>query len=390
MRVRRERVKDHQSSLQFWQKVLRRWYQWKISLSRIEAHCRSMGLQEQRANLNLTNDLLERKRIGTVQVSCVQRTIRPVKRIEEYIDMLHSFINQAAKQGSQMVIFPEYNFLDLFGFIPGFSILNRSVNQSSFRKIGSNHHFEQGNTKDTAQAAASMSPVALFTAIAEPVEQGLEAIFSYLSKGYGMYIYTGSYVTEENGVLFNIGSLYGPDGQRVGRQKKLHLTDMEEQFGMQRGTRLELVDLPIGKVVIPICMDATYFETFQLANNLGAEMVIVPIANPEEYHFWKALKGIWPRVQESHLFGLKASLTGWFMGMHYTGKAGIFAPMAMTLNRDGVLAFSAQPVGDELVTAMLDFESLRKEREHAEYFGDYNPEYEREYVERTYFREKEV
>jgi len=41
---------------------------------------------------------------------------------------------------------------------------------------------------------------------------------------------------------------------------------------------MEVYSLPFGKVVCPICMDATYFETFRIAREIGADMVILPIA----------------------------------------------------------------------------------------------------------------
>ena len=106
---------------------------------------------------------------------------------------------------------------------------------------------------------------------------------------------------------------------------------------------MEVYSLPFGKVVCPICMDATYFETFRIARERGADIAILPIANLEEYNLWKALRGIWPRVQESYLYGLKSSLNGWIFGRHFTGKAGIFAPWPMTPNKDGVLSSSLHP-----------------------------------------------
>ncbi|MDI3281585.1 MAG: nitrilase, partial [Bacillota bacterium] len=110
------------------------------------------------------------------------------------------------------------------------------------------------------------------------------------------------------------------------------------------------------------------------------------IANSEEYHPWKALRGIWPRVQESYVFGLKASLNGWLGGMHFTGKAGIFAPLELTEGRDGVLALAGHWEGDELVTADLNLAALRRARQEAEYWGDANPAFEAGYWERTYGR----
>lgn len=110
----------------------------------------------------------------------------------------------------------------------------------------------------------------------------------------------------------------------------------------------------------------------------------IPIANNEPYHVYRSLRGIWPRVQESYVFGLKAALNGWIGGMHFTGKAGIFAPLEMTDDRNGVIAISEHHEGDELVIGDLDFAQLREVREQAEYYGDSNPAFEADYVTNTY------
>ncbi|GAH89829.1 unnamed protein product, partial [marine sediment metagenome] len=170
----------------------------------------------------------------------------------------------------------------------------------------------------------------------------------------------------------------------IGTQKKIHLTDFEVKLGIKRGNKMEVYSLPFGKVVCPICMDATYFETFRIAREIGADIVILPIANLEEYTVWKALRGIWPRVQESYLYGLKSSLNGWIAGMHFTGKAGIFAPLLITEKKDGVLSLSPSYDENHLITANINIKRLYEAREKAEYHEDRNTEFEKEYIERTY------
>jgi len=143
----------------------------------------------------------------------------------------------------------------------------------------------------------------VFKGVAQPIEEGIKRIISLLAKEYGIYIYSGSYILKEKDEIYNAGSLFGPEGNLIGTQKKIHLTDFEVKLGIKRGRKMEVYSLPFGKVVCPICMDATYFETFRIARERGADIAILPIANLEEYNLWKALRGIWPRVQESYLYG---------------------------------------------------------------------------------------
>jgi hypothetical protein len=89
-------------------------------------------------------------------------------------------------------------------------------------------------------------------------------------------------------------------------------------------------------------------------------------------------------VQESYLYGLKSSLNGWIAGMHFTGKAGIFAPLLMTEKKDGILSLSPSYEGNHLITADINIKRLYEAREKAEYHGDRNLGFEKKYIERTY------
>ncbi|MBA7513228.1 hypothetical protein ES705_05239 [subsurface metagenome] len=352
--------------------LIEKWFNKKISLERIEKYCQQLRIERRGLSEDITSE--------NIRVSCVQRQIHPVNSIEKYIDMLCGFVDQAAKNNSHLIIFPEYNFFDLFGLIPGFSFLNQILN----KKAVNAQNREKDREEELDLKGNNHFLTTVFKGVAKPIEAGIKRIISLLAKEYGIYIYTGSYILKEKEEIYNTGSLFGPDGNLIGTQKKMHLTDFEVKLGIKRASKMAAYSLPFGKVVCPICMDATYFETFRIAREIGADMVILPIANLEEYSIWKALRGIWPRVQESYLYGLKSSLNGWIAGMHFTGKAGIFAPLSMTEKKDGILSLSPSYGGNHLVTANINLKKLYEAREKAEYQEDKNAEFEEKYIERTY------
>jgi predicted amidohydrolase len=352
--------------------LIERWFNKKISLERIEKYYQQLRIEKRRFLKDIDPE--------NIRVSCVQRQIQPVKNIEEYIDMLCGFIDQAVKEGSHLVIFPEYNFFDLFSLIPGFSFLNQILNKKAIKNKGE----EKDREEESHLKGSNHFLATIFKGIAKPVEAGIKRIIARLAKGYGIYIYTGSYILKEKEAIYNAGSLFGSNGNLIGTQKKIHLTDFEVKLGIKKGNKMEVYSLPFGKVVCPICMDATYFETFRIAREIGADIVILPIANLEEYTVWKALRGIWPRVQESYLYGLKSSLNGWIAGIHFTGKAGVFAPLLMTKGKDGILSLSSSYEGNQLITANLSIKRLYEAREKVEYQEDKNVEFEKNFIEKTY------
>ena len=352
--------------------LIEKWFNKKISLERIEKYCQQLRIERRGLSEDITSE--------NIRVSCVQRQIHPVNSIERYIDMLCGFVDQAAKNNSHLIIFPENNFFDLFGLIPGFNFLNKLLNKKAIKaKDREKDREEKSHLKGNNNFLTTV-----FKGVAKPIEAGIKRIVSLLAKEYGIYIYTGSYILKEKEEIYSAGSLFDPEGNLIGTQKKMYLTDFEVKIGIKRASKMEVYSLPFGKVVCPICMDATYFETFRIAREIGADMVILPIANLQEYSTWKALRGIWPRVQESYLYGLKSSLNGWIAGMHFTGKAGIFAPLSMTKEKDGVLSLSPSYEGNHLITANLNLKRLYEAREKAEYHEDKNAEFEKKYVEITY------
>jgi len=360
--------------------LIEKWFNKKISLERIEKHCQQLRIKRRR--------ILENIDLENIRVSCVQRQIHPVNSIERYIDLLCGFVGQAAKNNSYLIIFPEYNFFDLFGLIPGFCCLNQILNKRAIKAKDREKYREKEIGEDREEKSDLKENnhflTTVFKGVAKPIEAGIKRIVSLLAKEYGIYIYSGSYILKEKEEIYNAGSLFDPEGNLIGTQKKMHLTDFEVKIGIRRASKMEVYSLPFGKVVCPICMDATYFETFRIAREIGADMVILPIANLEEYNLWKALRGIWPRVQESYLYGLKSSLNGWIAGMHFTGKAGIFAPLLMTEGKDGILSLSPSYEGNHLITADVNLKKLYEAREKAEYQEDKNAEFEKKYIEKTY------
>lgn len=361
-------------------KLLNMYLNKKLNPAKIRAYIQTTGHPESLKKAHTPKDALS-KGIG-IKVSCVQREIDLVNHIEQFIDRMEQFVKSARAEGSEIVVFPEYNFFDLVGLIPGFRLANKMMNKKAKQLV------QLQEEKDNRNSSRRLHH--FFRMLSGPTSTALLAIMSELAKKYEIYIYTGSYLITDHDQLYNAGSLLSRDGNILGTQKKLHLTDFEESIALSRADSLQVFELDFGRVAIPICMDATYFETFSMARKLGADIVIIPIANNEEYHAYKALRGIWPRVQESFVFGFKSSLNGWLAGMHFTGKAGIFAPIEYTLDEKGVINIASHYEGSQLVSGMIDIEELHKIRGMAEYYGDRNAAFEAAYYQNTYARGRDI
>ena len=286
----------------------------------------------------------------SVTVAALQLELKLFKNPLHYAEEMYRRVKEAVAAGAQLVVFPEDNNLQLLGMLPG------------IEELGTAALSENGAEAPPEPAGPPITVADVIHYVSPVMEPLIHAVFSRLAGAHGIYLMAGSFLLSDRGRVVNRAFLYGPGGELIGRQDKIHLMPIESEWGIARGRSFSVFDTAIGRLAMPICMDATYYETFRILERLGVEIAMLPIANPEAYNYWLALRGIWPRVQESPLYGVKSAMVGQLLGFTFTGRAGIFAPLELTPNKDGVLAEVESPHRKGLAVATLDLEALRELR----------------------------
>ncbi|MDA8344542.1 MAG: nitrilase [Thermaerobacter sp.] len=305
--------------------------------------------------------------VGVVRAAAVQLEFHLCETADEYVDLIYERVRRAVAEGAELIAFPEDTASLIVGIIPGIGPLLRTLTvEEALKQVG-----------DGVQVAD------LFRILGRATRRIYETTFRTLAIGFGVHIAAGSaMLPAADARMLNVGYVFTPEGDIL-RQAKCHLLPMEVDWGLAPGEDLEVYDTSVGRIGLPVCMDATYFETFRILRLQGAEIVLVPIADAEyPYNRWKALRGIWPRVQESQVFGVQAALVGNVLGMRLTGNAGIYAPLAMTPNGDGILAISSEPEGETIVVADMDIAALQSYRQENPL--DLNPALYEHYFPRVY------
>ncbi len=340
------------------EKLFLQYLKWQARPSRIRRHLEEKGLVG-RNNCREINP-------KAVKAGAVQMRLTLCSSPLEYVDLMSRWAEEAAEAGVQLLAFPENNSFHMLGLLPGFG------EQGSGAAAG---EVGDGGGEDGAKKGTEPSlPLAQVFRFVGPVFNAVvHQTFSYLAGKFGMYIMAGSFLHPQGERVTNRSLLFGPRGELVGFQDKVHLMPMEYAGGLAEGESLEVFATPLGKLAMPVCMDASYFETFRILRGAGADIVMIPIFNPEPYNFWLALRGIWPRVQESLVYGMRSAMVGEAMGFTITGRAGIFAPLELSPGGDGVLAELEDPQGEGLATAALDLQALKRLRAEHPYLEDRNP-----------------
>ncbi|MCR4312596.1 MAG: carbon-nitrogen hydrolase family protein [Candidatus Uhrbacteria bacterium] len=163
-----------------------------------------------------------------VRIAVVQFEIAQLDR-EKNIERIEKFIKRAARQGAQVIVFPEDC---LTGSI--FGVLSRL---------------------DTTQAA--------------------QRTFQEFAMRYNIDIVTGSSMEGTSRGNFNTSYYINADGHVLGMYRKNHLYPSERSF-LKAGDDVPVFETAFGKAGIVICWDMLFPEIFQRMKAKGVQLIYCP------------------------------------------------------------------------------------------------------------------
>jgi predicted amidohydrolase len=331
------------------EKLFRRYLYWLCRPTRLRR--RVASLIDEGGPVPVSVPLVDGSRL---RVAALQVKVKLSRDPLHYAAEVHRRVRQASSEGAQLVVFPEYNNLPLLGMLPGVEEMSKNVSDEG-----------AGGERDGRREGSPATDVTVADVIhyiGPVVSPFLDALYSALAAAYRLHLMAGSFLLADGDRVVNRAFLYGPDGRLIGTQDKVHLMPIEMDWGLSAGAEFRLFETGIGRVAAPVCMDATFYETFRILELMEAEVVMIPIANPEPYNYWLALRGIWPRVQECPIYGVKSALVGNVLGFAFTGRAGVFAPAELTPDGSGVLAEVASAEEEGIALAEVDLDALQEFR----------------------------
>lgn len=345
------------------ERLLRLALAWRAHPARVRRRLSRHGLRP--------SDALRRVDPAAVRLAAVQLPLRLVGSPEEYVDLVAPWAARAAEQGAQLVAFPEDAAAPLLGMLPGIERL-----------------LEAGSVEAAVSGLAPGARVAdVFAFLAPAVRRVWSATFAGLARALRVYVHAGTAVLpDRDGRVYNVAALFGPDGRLLASARKAHLLPLEDRWGLAPGDDLATCDTLLGRVGLPVCMDATYWETFRILYLRGVDLAVLPTANPEEYDEWRVRRGLWARVQESPMYGVHSCLVGRLLDLRLTGRSGIYGPGPLSPGGDGVWARVDDPHGPGVAVAAVDLQALhRYRRERGPELG-FNPVVYGQYFPHVYRR----
>jgi predicted amidohydrolase len=302
--------------------------------------------------------------VGTMglRVTAVNLRARRYRNINEFVEDINSYVEEAVKSGSCLVAFPEITGLLALSAAPGFdSLFKEAVSLLS---------------KDTESANG-------FRFLCESTQGYLSDLyhntFSAIARAHGILIDAGSLYLSEGGVLKNRRYLFSETGTVAGMQEKIFLHPIEISAGVRPGTHITPAATRLGPIALLSRRDAPHFEPFAVAAALGCSLALLsasPFDSGDISFFARC------RASEHRLSIVASGLIGNSdYGASFCLDGGIYAPRETTRSRSGILAGGTKKQNTAPRSYSARIDPIRAAEFFDVYSSDKNPRFFRALVE---------
>lgn len=198
------------------------------------------------------------------------------------------------------------------------------------------------------------------------VQQDWVALNARLAQDHGVHILAGSLPWHSGGFTTNAAALCSPTGQ-VALQHKLILTPYErEEMALNGGQDLCLFDTSLGKIGVLICYDSEFPLLARALAEAGADMILVPSNTDFPAGQTRVRQSCRARAIEQQCLIVQAPLVGQVADCTLldtqTGTAALFCPPDFGLPADGIIA-EGQPDYPGWVIAEVDPKAIAAPRQ---------------------------
>ena len=114
------------------------------------------------------------------------------------------------------------------------------------------------------------------TDVAEPIPGPSTEYFGQLARKHDLYIVAGLYERAGH-LIYNVAVLVGPEGEVVGKYRKVTLPRDEVVWGVAPGSDYPVFQTRFGKVGMMICYDGFFPEVARQLTIRGAEVIAWPV-----------------------------------------------------------------------------------------------------------------
>jgi len=268
----------------------------------------------------------------TLAIAAAQYPLDCFDGFPAYERKLTGWVEEAARGGAQVLVFPEYAGIELASL---------------------------GGREAAADLARSIDAASARLAEADDVHERL-------ARRFDVTILAGSAPQRRgDGAVRNVARLFTPQGGR-GRQEKLIMTRFErEQWGVGGGSGLTVFDIGAARIGIAICYDVEFPLLVRALSEAGAELILAPSCTDTVHGYHRVRVGAQARALENQCVTVLAPLVGevdWSPAVDVNrGAAGLFGPPDLGFPADGVIA-QGEMDKPGWVHAQIDLDAIARVR----------------------------
>lgn len=226
----------------------------------------------------------------------------------QYEEKLSSWVSEAASNGAELLVFPEYGAMELA------SLSGEQAAGSIFGSI---------------------------SAVGEWWEAS-NALYSRLSSRFGVHILSASAPVRDGEQVVNRAGFFAPSGAVDWQDKQIMTRFERDDWKIAPGGPLKLFDTALGKIGVLICYDSEFPLLAKALADAGAELILVPSCTEALEGYWRVRIGSMARALELQCVTAMSSLVGGDPRLYgiedNTGAGGVFCPPDQGFPPTGVLA----------------------------------------------------
>jgi len=306
-----------------------------------------------------------------VIIATTQQQMQIFKTQEDYQEDIIRYLRMAEAKEAKLVIFPALSPVMLVpalvssprlglmkqsekGRGPWASLKDRLVG----RAAEAADHALGGGLRSEMNRLLNKAPEALYEAYVD--------LFSAVALKFEMTIVAGSFylrVSEEANSK-HVCFVFGPDGQIIGQQEKIHLTIEEMKF-CQAGEGFKAIDTEVGRIGILIGEDALFPESGRLLAYQKCDLLVNLSACDGPASFHQVRHAFLARLNENELGGAQSCLVGpnrlTSSGQDFVGRSGLFMPIPLSPRLDGILYQAGAMNVEAIIAEPMDLATVRQQ-----------------------------
>jgi predicted amidohydrolase len=242
----------------------------------------------------------------SLKVAAAQYPIDSFGSLDAYEGKIAAWVAEAAGEGANLLVFPEYGAMELTALSARVGDLHRSVEEL------------------------------------DRLLPEIDALHQTLARRHAVHILASSAPVQGGDAVYrNVARLFAPSG-KVGMQEKVVMTRFErEVWGIAGGGPVSVFRTSIGVIGVSICYDIEFPLIARAQAEAGAEIILAPSATETMHGYWRVRHGCQARALENQCFVVQAPTVGdapWSPAIdRNVGAAGVYAPPDGPFPDDGTV-----------------------------------------------------